>query len=136
MIRMQVINDIQLTKNFKLSEFECDYKGNVKVMLDMNLVLELQKLRDIVGRPIDISSGYRTPEKNRSLPNSSPRSKHLSGIAVDLNIDGMSVEEVYFIVKHLQFNGIGLYDGHIHLDIRDKKAFWDKRTHKKSTITI
>jgi len=133
---MKVINDIQLTKNFKLSEFECNYKGERKVMLDMRLVDELQKLRDIIKKPIDISSGYRTPEKNNSLKNSSPKSKHLLGIAVDIFVEGMSVEEVYFIAKHLQFNGIGLYDSHIHLDVRDKKAFWDERTVKKDLKNV
>ena len=129
---MKVINDIQLTENFKLSEFECDGK----VMLDMSLVCELQKLRDIIKKPMTITSGYRTPEKNNSLKNSSPNSKHLYGIAADIKVKGMKPEEVYFIAKHLQFNGIGLYDGHIHLDVREKKGFWDVRTHKTYEIEI
>ena len=123
---MKVINDIQLTENFKLSEFECDGK----VMLDMRLVYELQKLRDIIKKPMTITSGYRTPEKNRSLKDSSPNSKHLYGIAADIKVKGMKPEEIYFIAKHLQFNGIGLYNHHLHVDVRDKKAFWDNRTVK------
>ena len=128
---MQLLNDIQLTDKFWLSEFACDDK----VDIDIRLVKELQKLRDIVGKRIIVTSGYRTPERNKRIGGSS-KSKHMEGIAADIYVEDMSVEEVYFIAKHLQFNGIGLYNHHIHLDIREKKAFWDNRTHKTYEIKI
>ena len=125
---MKLLNDIKLTKNFYMSEFSCDDQ----VMLDMSLVIELQRLRDFIGKPITISSGYRTPERNKSLKNSSSKSKHMEGIAADIYVEGMSVEELYYIVKHFNFNGIGIYNYHVHVDVRGVMAFWDKRSVKKS----
>ena len=76
---MKLLNDIKLTKNFYMSEFSCDDQ----VMLDMKLVEELQKLRDFIGKPLTVTSGYRTPERNKTIGGSS-KSKHMEGIAADI----------------------------------------------------
>jgi uncharacterized protein YcbK (DUF882 family) len=120
-----LLNDIELQPDFWLSEFVCD--GQVKI--DMRLVRELQKLRDFIGKPINITSGYRTPERNKRIGGSS-KSKHMEGIAADIYVDGISIEELYYIAKHFQFNGIGIYNYHLHVDVREKPAFWDERTVK------
>jgi len=130
-MEMKVLNDIQLTDNFWLSEFACDDQ----VDIDMRLVRELQKLRDFIGKPINITSGYRTPERNKRIGGSS-KSKHMEGIAADIYVDGMSVEELYYIVKHFQFNGIGIYNYHVHVDVRPVMAFWDERTVKKDLKNV
>lgn len=124
---MKLLNDIKLTKNFYMSEFSCDDQ----VMLDMKLVEELQKLRDFIGKPLTVTSGYRPLERNKTIGGSS-KSKHMEGIAADIYVEGMSVEELYFIVKHFNFNGIGIYNYHVHVDVRGVMAFWDERSVKKS----
>ena len=120
-----LLNDIQLTNNFWLSEFACDDQ----VDIDIKLVKELQKLRDFIGKPIKVTSGYRTPERNKRIGGSS-KSKHMEGIAADICVEGMSIEELYYIANHFAFNGIGVYNYHLHVDVREKKAFWDERTVK------
>ena len=51
-----VENNIQLAKNFKLSEFACKHCG--KVRIDMELVYVLQRMRDKIGKiNIPIASG-------------------------------------------------------------------------------
>ena len=130
-MEMKVLNDIQLTEKFWLSEFACDDQ----VDIDMRLVKELQKLRDFIGKPINITSGYRTPERNKRIGGSS-KSKHMEGIAADIYVDGMSTEELYYIVKHFNFNGIGIYNYHVHVDVREKKAFWDERTLKTNMVSV
>lgn len=40
-----------------------------------------------------ITSGYRSPEKNAGLPEASPKSWHLEGLAVDINLDDFTPEE-------------------------------------------
>ena len=122
---METLSDIQLQPDFWLSEFACDDQ----VDIDMRLVRELQKLRDFISKPINITSGYRTPERNKKIGGSS-KSKHMEGIAADIYVEGMSVEELYYIAKHFNFMGIGIYNYHLHVDVREKKAFWDERTVK------
>ena len=48
----------QLSPNFKVREFAC--KGSDVVLLDEELVVLLQCIREHFGKPVHITSGYRT----------------------------------------------------------------------------
>ena len=50
----------------------------------------LQPIRDYVGRPVRINSGYRSPEKNASIPGASKTSQHMLGEAADIAVPGMT----------------------------------------------
>jgi len=52
------MNNIQISKNFKLKEFECSDSGSV-VKLDSKLLEKLQPLKHRLNSPINITSGYR-----------------------------------------------------------------------------
>jgi zinc D-Ala-D-Ala carboxypeptidase len=58
----------------------------------------LEPLRLRVGRPVRISSGYRSPALNDELRrlgySASPTSDHMLGRAADIVVDGLSHEEV------------------------------------------
>lgn len=119
--------DQQLTKNFKYSEFWCYgvepptvYYPNI-----LALAKELQKIRDIVNRPITITSGWRTKEHNASLPDSSSNSQHLTGKAADCRIQGLEPKfaNIYF-AKYGNFNGFGIANTYTHVDIRDTFSIW------------
>lgn len=129
-----------ISTNFSWFEFDCHdntpvppmYKDNVK-----RLVTEvLQPLRDALGMPIKITSGYRTPEYNKNC-GGVENSQHLLGRAADIDIVGLSAEEAnhvvrgYMIGRHTfteQGGGVGWYKGFTHVDIRvgDRVSFWDK----------
>ena len=122
------INDIKISKNFKLSEFECK-DGSHQVVVDRTLVDKLQKLRDKLNNAIIINSAYRNESHNKAV-GGSPSSQHLLGKAVDISLHNqkVSADSIANIAKDLKFNGIGLYDNFIHLDVRDGKfAKWDNR---------
>ncbi|MFZ7134357.1 MAG: D-Ala-D-Ala carboxypeptidase family metallohydrolase [Eubacteriales bacterium] len=55
----------QLTKNFNEKEFACPCCG--KTVINMDIVNKLQKLRDFIGFPIVITSGYRCDKYNKSI---------------------------------------------------------------------
>lgn len=112
-----MINDFQLTKNFKLSEFQSPDTQEVKI--DSGLVNKLQQLRDQVGRPVIVTSGYRTPEHNRAI-GGAERSFHMQGLAADIVVEGMSSAELADVAKQIGFTGIGVYPrrGHCHVDVR------------------
>ena len=85
----QTIN-VQLTRNFKLEEFLklATHPDNVPGMqvvtnLQYGVSTILQPLRDKLGKPIIINSGYRNPEYNASV-GGVKNSQHLTGCAADI----------------------------------------------------
>lgn len=115
---MRRINDIPVSKNFKLREFEC-HDGSHLVKIDPLLIELLQKLRDKLGKPITVTSGYRTPEYNRKI-GGSPNSQHLLGKAADIKVAGVSPREVAQLAIKIGFRGIGVYKTFVHVDVRDR----------------
>lgn len=120
-----VENNIQLSKNFRLSEFACPHCGHIKV--DMNLVYALQRMRDIVG-PISVKIGYRCKAFNDSIPNASKESYHLHGKAADIHCGRPYNEALRDIAEQCGFTGVGLYDTWIHVDVGSTYRRWDNRT--------
>lgn len=126
---------MKLTKNFNKREFNSkdgkrmpeEVLENVKV-----LAVQLQALRDHLGVPIHINSGYRSPEHNKRI-GGVKNSQHVLGKAADITVRDTSPSELFGIIelliqqsKMLQ-GGLGLYNGFVHYDIRGTKARWDYR---------
>jgi len=124
---------MKLTNNFSLSEFDCKDGSKMPPEVFNNILLlvkELQTLRDFIGKPITINSGYRSPEYNKKIGGAS-RSQHLLGKAADIRVEGVSPRELRGIIEELikdgrlSFKGIGAYSNFTHVDIRSKKARWN-----------
>lgn len=133
---------MKLTKNFHSDEFRCKCGCNMPNDVFENieiLAIQLQALRDYVGRPIRINSAYRCESHNKAIKGSK-RSQHLLGKASDITIDTFTPDEVVDIIENMLTNemlpsfyvgGVGRYNSFTHLDIRkvvDKIARWDNRT--------
>lgn len=54
----------------------------------------LEPLRAALGRPIRITSGYRSDELNAATPGSSKTSAHREGRAVDIVVEGLTNADV------------------------------------------
>ena len=114
------VNSVQLTKNFNLNEFAC--KGSVSgccqgaVKVSPVLVLQLQKLREKLDRPVIITSGYRCETHNERV-GGVPGSYHLYGMAADIISPGVGVPQVAAAAEGL-FPFILQYDSHVHVDTR------------------
>ena len=126
---------MKLTSNFSKHEF--DSKDGVKMphSVYVNIVKlagQLQILRDYLNRSIKINSGYRSPAHNKSVGGVA-NSQHVKGKASDIVIKGLSSVEVYNTIEYLisigkmKEGGLGLYNGFVHYDIRNKRARWDYR---------
>lgn len=134
----KVLNDIQLTKNFKLSEFEC-HDGTHEVMLDGELLSKLQRLREVIGKPMTIAAAYRNPKHNAAV-GGSPNSQHMYGKAVDVKVSGVDPLDVARKAHSVGFNGIGVYrhNGQLftHLDVRAKPSFWHDNPRTKNLTAV
>lgn len=122
----------QLTKNFHRKEFDCkngdmvpeEYKNNL-----IELATNLQVLRDYVGKPIVINSGYRSPKYNKSVGGAS-NSQHLLAKASDIRVNGINPKELHSIILKLikegkmKNGGVGLYNSFVHYDVRNDQARW------------
>ena len=114
------INELELTPYFKLSEFACPCCK--RVMLHPRLLNKLTELREIIARPVYLTSGYRCTEYNRKV-GGVINSYHLIGLAVDIKVREINIMELLEVCEEIDFTGIGLYEkkDFLHLDIRPTK---------------
>ena len=89
---------MQLTTNFKLEEFTRTYTGYNNVptadaleRLRYLCVSTLQPLRDVLGVPIRITSGYRSSRVNAAV-GGARSSYHLLGAAADITFPGVDCD--------------------------------------------
>lgn len=114
----------KLSPNFKVSEFACK-DGSDKVIIDSELVVILQKIRDYFDVPVNINSAYRTSVYNAKIGGVS-NSQHTKGTAADIVAQGIKPLEVAQYVEHLmpKSGGIGVYKDFVHIDTRANRSRW------------
>lgn len=117
--------------NFKVRELRCR-DGSDTVMVDEALMLLLQCIREHFGKAVTITSGYRTAAHNAAV-GGAKSSQHLLGRAADIQVAGVSVEDVAAYAESLLpgWGGVGRYPvkagrakGWVHVDTRAKKSRW------------
>ena len=76
---------------------------------------------------VTIISGYRCQAHNSDPKvGGATHSKHLIGIAADIEVKGVKPEDVYDLLNMTfpRSYGIGLYDWGVHIDVRSERARW------------
>lgn len=128
--------NIQLSKNFKLSEFDCKCKRPECsiVLLDDALVDILQKIREHFGVSITVNSGHRCKKHNAEVGGSTT-SHHMRGMAADIRVKGVAPEEVAKYAESIGIKRIGLYDedhGYfVHIGSAITKNYWKNTSANK-----
>ena len=119
---------VKVANNFTVSEF-ASKDGSRVVIINPKLAEYLQKARDHFGKPMIITSGYRTTSHNIKVGGVS-NSQHVFGNASDVYIPGVSVKDLYNYFCEIAGNGcgIGIYDTFVHFDVRQVKSRFDYRT--------
>ena len=115
-----------VTEHFKVREFQCS-DGSRPVFISQTLADLLEAIRQRIGRPLRIRSGYRTVSYNATVPGSSKTSKHCMGLAADIKADGIKPRQLYNIACELlgDHGGAGLYRWGVHVDVRAEKSRWN-----------
>ena len=121
-----------LTENFNINEFECHDGTGVPWDLVENvqkLANNLQVLRDTIGKPIHVVSGYRNPTYNKRI-GGAKRSYHMKAMAADIRVNGMTPKaikaaiEILITEGKMEQGGIGLYKTFVHYDNRGRRSRW------------
>jgi len=108
--------------NFSPQEIAC--RGTGKCAFNFSAMDKLQKLRDILGRPLIINSAYRSPEHNRNVGGAT-RSQHLEAKAFDVRQDNQEPNAFLKASKEAGFTGFGTYprSNFIHSDIGPARSW-------------
>lgn len=83
----------------------------------------LEPVRAQFGRPVRITSGYRSAALNRAV-GGAPTSQHRTGEAADFSVAGATQEQVHrWIVANLRFDQLILYkSGRFHISYSATRA--------------
>lgn len=113
----------KIGQHFKVKEFACK-DGSQVVFIDDYLCTILDILRNKLGKPIIITSGYRTPWWNEKS-GGAKYSYHMRGMAADIKVNGMSAKELAKELDKIVPNGCGIivYNSWVHFDVRDGKKY-------------
>lgn len=111
---------------FKPQEIACRGSGLLMLTPESRDALKrLDDLRRVMGHPLIVNSGYRSPAHNAAV-GGAKRSKHMEGIAFDISMANVDPHRFEAEARKLGFNGIGLYPpqkpsgarNFIHIDTR------------------
>jgi uncharacterized protein YcbK (DUF882 family) len=73
---------------------------------------------------ITLTSGYRTPERNRTLEGAAANSQHIRGRAADIVLAGIAHARVAEAAEIAGAPGLGRYPGFTHLDVGPPGRRW------------
>ncbi len=98
---------MKLSKNFSLEEFTASdtatRKGivnqpNAEQVENLKMVAStLEVIRELVGQPVHISSGFRCPALNKAA-GGSLKSAHMEGLAADIWVQGMNAKALAHMI--------------------------------------
>lgn len=102
--------------NFSPSEIAC--RGTGKLVIHEGAMDRLQELRTRIGKPMIVTSGYRSPEHNRKVGGATA-SLHLQGIAFDISMANHQPTTFERMAREAGFTGFGFYprSNFTHIDI-------------------
>ena len=117
---------MKLTNNFTLEEFASKDGAPFPKEVVKNLSVlakQLQIIRDEIGHPISITSGYRSPAHNAKIKGAK-HSYHVKGMAADIKVKVMQPKEVKDVILKLMQEGkiikggLKAYATWVHYDFR------------------
>lgn len=109
-----------VTEHFKAKEFQCKDQTE-GLLIAVELLDMLERIRNHFKAPVIINSGYRTPSWNSKV-NGSPNSYHCKGMAADIVVKGHSSKEVAeYASSIMNLGGVIRYTNFVHIDVREER---------------
>ncbi len=107
---------------FKKEEFACPCCHQNHI--DDVIMTKIDKVRDKLGVPLHVNSGFRCSVHNRDVGGKTS-SLHTFGKAVDISTATLTGEKKRLLLALAaeEFNGIGIAKTFYHFDIGDKKLW-------------
>lgn len=128
---------VNIAPSFTVKEFACK-DGTDTVLIDYDLVVILQKIRDHFGKAVTINSGYRTSTYDKKVGGTGS-GYHTKGQAADIVVSGVTPLTVGLFAAELLGNkgGIEIGDSYCHIDTRDTRwrAFTTSGGSNYTTVT-
>jgi len=118
------------------SEMPYEVKKNIR-----HLIKQLDVLREYLGKPIRINSGYRSVSHNKAI-GGVPNSQHIVGSAADIHVSGLTPERVRDSIEYLinegrmENGGLGVYDTFVHYNYGYRNNRWDNRSSVDSVSVV
>lgn len=116
---------MQLTPHFSADELRYfdaptdEIRGNLR-----RLALLLEDVRAVLGVPLRVTSGYRSPLRNQEVAGASATSQHMDGTAADVVPVGLDVQEALgklsaspVLAKVGQVIAYPFTGGHLHISM-------------------
>lgn len=101
---------------FKTSDFDCQETGENE--MDPEFIRKVDELRSALGRPLIVTSGYRSPTHSLEAKKEKPGT-HAQGIACDIKVsNGAERRALVKQAFYLGFTGIGVAKTFVHVDTR------------------
>ncbi len=94
------------TKNFSDKELSCKC-GCDQAIEDELFLYNLQRLRDMFGEPMIVSSGFRCPDHNNKVSSTGLTGPHTKA-AVDILMHGHEAFRLMWLAISCGFEGIGV----------------------------
>lgn len=122
-------SNTKLGKFFNSNEFDCHCGQCGTTLIHPTLIVRLDILREALGAPIVILSGYRCDLrqqqiKDQGLETAKGISTHQEGKAADIYARGFQGSHLAFKAKESNFKRIGVAFSWIHVDVKDGEATW------------
>ena len=127
--------DAALSPSFHVREFACK-DGSDTVLIDTALVALLQRIRNWAGKPVRITSGYRTPSHNAKIGGAA-NSYHIKGRAADIVIDGKSIAAVAAFAEAIGVGGVERNEdtNYVHIDTRASRYYFRHKGGRNITVS-
>ena len=103
--------------------------------INMELINKIIQLENRIQKHVIITSGRRCIDYNRSI-GGYVNSPHITGLAADIRVEGISILELAKICVEIGFERVGIYPNHVHVDMIDPipSLFWYVKKYNEAPI--
>ncbi len=106
--------------DFAPGELAC--RGDGSLLLAPAALDRLQALRSGLGRPLVLTSAYRSPLHNARV-GGAPKSRHKEGDAFDISLHNLDREALRRAAEAVGFTGFGHYRTFLHVDCGPERTW-------------